>query len=118
MPFKVAVVYFSRHGLLVTLANIIAAGARKVCPLQAPCSQKVQARQITHCALQVPGAEVKVYRISDPVRGDNPDHFEEGVLDAPLVTDKVCFASYAHAQLQFPPCHASCTPAIVGYFGC
>ena len=30
MPFKVAVVYYSHHGLLVTLANIIAAGARKV----------------------------------------------------------------------------------------
>lgn len=45
-----------------------------------------------HCVsviMQVPGAEVKVYRISDPVRGDNPEHFEEGVLDAPLVTDKV-----------------------------
>lgn len=39
--------------------------------------------------MQVPGAEVKVYRISDPVRGDSPEHFEEGVLDAPLVTDKV-----------------------------
>lgn len=39
--------------------------------------------------MQVPGAEVKVYRVSDPVHGDNPDHFEEGVLDAPLVTDKV-----------------------------
>lgn len=30
MPFKVAVIYYSHHGLLVTLANIIAAGARKV----------------------------------------------------------------------------------------
>ena len=44
---------------------------------------------IVTCGMQVPGAEVKVYRVSDPVHGDNPDHFEEGVLDAPLVTDKV-----------------------------
>ena len=29
---KVAVVYFTAHGLLVTAANIIAAGARKVRP--------------------------------------------------------------------------------------
>ncbi len=34
MPFKIAVVYYSRHGLLVTLANIIAAGARKVRPIK------------------------------------------------------------------------------------
>lgn len=40
-------------------------------------------------ATQVPGAEVKVYRISDPVQGDQPEHFEEGVLHAPVVTDKV-----------------------------
>lgn len=30
MTFAVAVVFFSAHGLLVTLANIIAEGARKV----------------------------------------------------------------------------------------
>ena len=30
MAFVVAVVFFSAHGLLVTLANIIAEGARKV----------------------------------------------------------------------------------------
>ena len=30
MPFTVAVVYFSRHGRLVTLANVVAEGARSV----------------------------------------------------------------------------------------
>ena len=30
MPFRVAVVFFSQHGLLVVAANIIAEGARKV----------------------------------------------------------------------------------------
>ncbi len=30
MVFNVAVVYYSSHGLLVTLANVIAEGARKV----------------------------------------------------------------------------------------
>ena len=47
------------------------------------------ARLFTHTAAQVPDAEVKVYRISDPVQGDHPDHFEEGVLHAPVVSDKV-----------------------------
>lgn len=32
MVFKVAVIYFSLRGRLVTLANVIAAGARKVSP--------------------------------------------------------------------------------------
>ena len=94
MPYKVAVVYFSRHGLLVTLANIIAAGARKVCIVRCRhVAAGTTSGSALHklLALQVPGAEVKVYRISDPVRGDNPEHFEDGVLDAPLVTDKVGF---------------------------
>lgn len=65
MGFKVAVVYFSRRGRLVVLANVIAAGAR-----------------------QVPGAEVKVYRVQDPVQGEDPSTFEEGVLDAPPITEQ------------------------------
>lgn len=39
MAFKVAVIYFSRRGRLVVLANVIAAGARQVgyySPLQKP----------------------------------------------------------------------------------
>lgn len=46
---QVAIIYFSRRGRLVTLANVIAEGAR-----------------------QVPGAVVEVFRIRDPVGGDNP----------------------------------------------
>lgn len=40
------------------------------------------------CA-QVPGAEVTVYRIQDPIRGDAHDLFDDGVLDAPQVTLQV-----------------------------
>lgn len=121
MPFKVAVVYFSRHGLLVTLANIIAAGARKVCNV--PCRHLAAEKtsgSVRHklLALQVPGAEVKVYRISDPVGGDNPEHFEEGVLDAPLVTEKVGFTPYAHARLKVLLSYSSHPVAITGYLGC
>ena len=39
--------------------------------------------------MQVPGAEVTVYRVPDPVRGDNPEEFDEGVLEAPMVTEEV-----------------------------
>ena len=91
MPFNIAVVYYSRHGLLVTLANVIAAGARKVrLVLQhaAWCSAF-----LFYClrlfVSQVPGAEVKVYRVRDPVQGDDPTQFEEGVLDAPPITEQV-----------------------------
>lgn len=49
----------------MVLANVIAAGAR-----------------------QVPGAEVKVFRVTDPVHGDDPIQFEEGVLDAPPITEQ------------------------------
>ena len=38
---------------------------------------------------QVPGAEVRVYRVQDPVRGDDPQYFEDGVLDAEPITDQV-----------------------------
>lgn len=63
MAFKVAVIYFSRRGRLVTLANVIAEGAR-----------------------QVEGAQVNVYRIRDPVGGDDPSLYDDGVLEAPVIT--------------------------------
>jgi len=66
MGFKVAVIYFSRRGRLVTLANVIAEGARSI-----------------------DGAEVTTYRIRDPVLGDVPDQYDEGVLDAPVVTPAI-----------------------------
>ncbi|KAK9842498.1 hypothetical protein WJX81_003063 [Elliptochloris bilobata] len=62
MGFQVAVVYFSLRGRLVTTANVIAEGARKV-----------------------PGAEVTVWRVRDPVKGDDHAEFDEGVLDAPVI---------------------------------
>ena len=40
------------------------------------------------CA-QVPGAEVTVWRVRDPVKGDDHAEFDEGVLDAPVVTVQV-----------------------------
>ena len=91
MPFKVAVVYYSHHGLLVTLANIIAAGARKVRQLcMLVCLQGAKA-YLSLSTFQVPGAEVKVYRVKDPVRGDDPQYFEDGVLDAEPMTDQVAW---------------------------
>lgn len=63
MGYKIAIVYYSLYGRLVTLANVIAEGARKV-----------------------QGAEVTVYRIKDPVRPDNSEDFDEGVLEAPIVS--------------------------------
>ena len=66
MGFKVAVVYFSLRGRLATLAHVVAEGARTV-----------------------EGAEVTVYRIRDPVRGDDPTTFDAGVLAAPVATKEV-----------------------------
>mmetsp|Transcript_20016 Transcript_20016/g.65216 ORF Transcript_20016/g.65216 Transcript_20016/m.65216 type:complete len:222 (+) Transcript_20016:65-730(+) len=67
MTFKVAIIFFSRSGRLVTLANIIAEGVRKV-----------------------EGAQVKVFRVKDPVNGDVAGGYEEGVLDAPAATPETC----------------------------
>ena len=39
--------------------------------------------------LQVPGAEVTVYRVRDPVKGDDHSLFDEGVLDAPVASVQV-----------------------------
>lgn len=36
--------------------------------------------------MQVQGAEVTVYRIKDPVRPDESEDFDEGVLEAPIVS--------------------------------
>lgn len=33
-----------------------------------------------------------MYRVQDPVRGDDPQYFEDGVLDAEPVTDQVSSA--------------------------
>lgn len=63
MPFKVAVVYFSLRGRLATLAHVIAEGAKTI-----------------------PGAVVSVYRIQDPVVGDDPDKFDARVLAVPVAT--------------------------------
>lgn len=35
---------------------------------------------------QVHGADVTVFRIQDPIKGDDPKQYEEGVLEAPIVT--------------------------------
>lgn len=37
----------------------------------------------------MPGAEVTVWRVRDPVKGDDHAEFDEGVLDAPVVTVQV-----------------------------
>lgn len=39
--------------------------------------------------MQIPGADVQVYRIKDPVRGDDPEKFAPAVLAAPIVTRQV-----------------------------
>ena len=39
--------------------------------------------------LQVPGAEVAVYRVKDPVKGDDSSLYDDGVLDAEIATDQV-----------------------------
>jgi len=73
-------VYFSRSGRMVTLSNVVAEGARSVS-----------------------GADVTVYRIRDPVFGDVPDQYDEGVLDAPVISPQVvqdsdCIIIGAHGQ--------------------
>lgn len=40
-------------------------------------------------AAQVPGAEVTVWRVRDPVKGDDHAEFDDGVLDAPIVSVQV-----------------------------
>ena len=32
-----------------------------------------------------------MYRVQDPVRGDDPQYFEDGVLDAEPITDQVAW---------------------------
>jgi len=44
-------------------------------------------------ARQVEGAEVTVYRIKDPILGDVPEQFDEGVLDSPVATPEVVLAA-------------------------
>lgn len=52
--------------------------------------------------MQVPGAEVRVYRVKDPVRGDDPQYFEDGVLDAEPITEQVCMVKLSHTVQQKP----------------
>ena len=49
--------------------------------------------------MQVPGAEVRVYRVKDPVRGDDPQYFEDGVLDAEPITEQVCIVDFCRTLL-------------------
>ena len=91
MGFQVAVVFYSRHGRLAVLANVIAEGARQAsllarenCDLR-PCFTPLPCLRPVN--LQVPGAEVMVYRVKDPIRHDS--EFDEGVLDAPVATTQV-----------------------------
>ena len=46
------------------------------------------------CFLQVRGAEVTVYRIQDPVRPDDSEDFDEGVLEAPIVSKQACLLQH------------------------
>ena len=39
--------------------------------------------------IQVAGADVTVYRVKDPLRPDDSPDFDEGVLDAPVITKEV-----------------------------
>ena len=48
--------------------------------------------------VQVPGAEVRVYRVQDPIRGDDPEFFEEGVLDAEPITEQVLLQLELHSS--------------------
>jgi hypothetical protein len=43
----------------------------------------------TWSILQVPGVEVSVYRIKDPVHGDDTTKFDPAVLAAPVATHEV-----------------------------
>ena len=64
MVFRVSVVFFSRSARLVTLANVIAEGARAV-----------------------EGADVRVLRIRDAIRGEeDAGSYERGILDCPIAT--------------------------------
>ena len=117
MVFKVAVIYFSLRGRLVTLANVIAAGARNVRPSlfwrslaladrsyslprralndvkPTPAAQSACINSAFVRPTQVLGAEVTVYRVRDPVRGDqlSISDFDDGVFDAPTATVEVIF---------------------------
>jgi len=103
MTLKVAAVFLSQHGLLPLYANVAAEGTRKACSHPSfpgtPCQLVVLRLSggVRRQGLQVQGAEVTVYRIKDPVRPDDSTDFDEGVLEAPLVSKQACFlASRRH----------------------
>ena len=68
MTFRVVVVFYSRTAKLVTLANVIAEGARAV-----------------------GGAEVRVVRARDVVDDDGTTAYERGILDAAIATPEDVF---------------------------
>ena len=64
MVFRVSVVFFSKSARLVTLANVIAEGARAV-----------------------EGADVRVLRVRDTIRGeDDASAYDRGILDCAVAT--------------------------------
>jgi len=64
MVFRVSVVFFSKTARLVTLANVIAEGARAV-----------------------EGADVRVFRVRDTTRAEeDASAYERGILDCAIVT--------------------------------
>jgi NAD(P)H dehydrogenase (quinone) len=114
---QAAVIYYSRSGRLVTLANVIAEGIRQVrhANKRAPprgASHPDDYRSFlfsvktlflllpsreTHHACpphfftrnQVEGADVTVYRVKDPIVGDDYNAFDRGVLESPVATPEV-----------------------------
>jgi hypothetical protein len=64
-----------------------------------------------HAHLQVPGAEVTVYRVQDPVKGDDHSLYDEGVLDAPIATTKVPKTMHAASCCMQPFSSAPPDPA-------
>jgi hypothetical protein len=63
----------------------------------------------------VPGAEVKVYRVQDPVQDEGPSRFEEGVLDAPPITEQVPSDAYAAVRA---PILQTCQPQQEAVLSC
>lgn len=59
----------------------------------------------------MPGAEVTVWRVRDPVKGDDHAEFDEGVLDAPVVTVQARGGAHAVVQLPNPVKRATTMPS-------
>lgn len=50
------------------------------------CGQSQQPDSISVTDMQIPGVKVQVYRIKDPIHGDDTNKFDAAVLAAPVVT--------------------------------